>query len=57
MNMEVWIPFVLAVTLILIIPVPTILLVISKTVTHGRRSVIPLVAGVSEISRQLRFLF
>ena len=46
MNMELFIPFVLAATLILIIPGPTILLVISQAVTHGRRSVVPLVAGV-----------
>ncbi len=44
--MELWIPFVFAATLILIIPGPTILLVISQAVTHGRRSVIPLVIGV-----------
>jgi threonine/homoserine/homoserine lactone efflux protein len=46
MNMELWIPFVFAATLILIIPGPTILLVISQAVTHGRRSVVPLVIGV-----------
>ena len=46
MNMELWIPFVLASTLILIIPGPTIILVISQAVTHGRRSVVPLVIGV-----------
>lgn len=46
MNMELWIPFVFAATLILIIPGPTILLVISQAVSHGRRSVVPLVAGV-----------
>ena len=46
MNMEIWIPFALASTLILIIPGPTIILVISQAVTHGRRSVVPLVAGV-----------
>ena len=46
MNMEIWIPFALASTLILIIPGPTIILVISQSVTHGRRSVVPLVAGV-----------
>ena len=44
--MELWIPFVLAATLILIIPGPTILLVISQAVAHGRRSVVPLVIGV-----------
>jgi len=46
MNIEVWIPFVLASALILIMPGPTIILVISQAVTHGRRSVVPLVAGV-----------
>lgn len=46
MNFESFIPFVLATTLILIIPGPTIILVISQAVNHGRRSVMPLVAGV-----------
>ena len=44
--MELWIPFTLAATVILIIPGPTIILVISQAVTHGRRSVLPLAAGV-----------
>lgn len=44
--MEIWIPFVLATTLILVIPGPTIILVISQSVAHGRKSVIPLVTGV-----------
>jgi len=46
MNIDLWIPFVFASTLILIIPGPTIILVISQAVSHGRRSVIPLVTGV-----------
>jgi threonine/homoserine/homoserine lactone efflux protein len=46
MNIEIWIPFVFAATLILIIPGPTIILVISQAVTHGPKSVVPLVAGV-----------
>ena len=46
MSLELWIPFVLASTVILIIPGPTIILVVSQAVTHGRRSVVPLVAGV-----------
>jgi threonine/homoserine/homoserine lactone efflux protein len=46
MNMEVWVPFVLASTVILIVPGPTIILVISQAVTHGRKSVVPLAAGV-----------
>jgi threonine/homoserine/homoserine lactone efflux protein len=44
--MELWIPFVVASIIILIIPGPTIILVISQAVSHGRRSVVPLVAGV-----------
>lgn len=46
MNIESYIPFILATALILIIPGPTIILVISQAVTHGRRSVVPLVVGV-----------
>lgn len=46
MSLESFIPFVLATILILIIPGPTIILVISQAVTHGRKSVLPLVVGV-----------
>ena len=46
MYIESFIPFVLTTTLILIIPGPTIILVISQAVAHGRKSVVPLVAGV-----------
>ena len=46
MSLEVWIPFALASTVILIIPGPTIILVISQAVAHGRRSVVPLAVGV-----------
>lgn len=46
MSLEVWIPFALASALILIIPGPTIILVISQAVAHGRRAVVPLTAGV-----------
>lgn len=44
--MDIWIPYILATTIILVIPGPTIILVISQSVAHGRKSVIPLVAGV-----------
>jgi threonine/homoserine/homoserine lactone efflux protein len=44
--MENWIPFVLASSIILVLPGPTIILVISQSVNHGRKSVVPLVAGV-----------
>lgn len=47
MSIEIWIAFVLAATVILIIPGPTIILVISQAIAHGRRTVIPLVAGVT----------
>lgn len=44
--MELWFAFVLASLLILIIPGPTIILVLSQAVACGRRSALPLVAGV-----------
>jgi threonine/homoserine/homoserine lactone efflux protein len=47
MSIEIWIAFALAASVILIIPGPTIILVISHAITHGRRSVIPLVVGVT----------
>lgn len=47
MSMEVWIAFVLAASLVLVIPGPTIILVMSQAIVHGRRSVIPLVLGVA----------
>lgn len=46
MNLEIWIAFVIAAEIILVIPGPTIILVVSQAIAHGRRSVIPLVAGV-----------
>jgi threonine/homoserine/homoserine lactone efflux protein len=46
MSLEIWITYVFATTLILIIPGPTIILVVSQAVTHGRKSVVPLVVGV-----------
>ncbi|MDO9515794.1 MAG: LysE family translocator [Syntrophales bacterium] len=46
MGIEIWITFVCAATILLVIPGPTILMVLSQAITHGRRSVIPLVAGV-----------
>lgn len=46
MSLDVWAAYILATTLILVIPGPTIILVVSQAVTHGRKSVMPLVAGV-----------
>jgi threonine/homoserine/homoserine lactone efflux protein len=46
MSLEMWLAFVIAAEIILVIPGPTIILVVSQAIAHGRRSVIPLVAGV-----------
>ncbi len=46
MSLEIWIAYICATTLILVIPGPTIILVVSQAVTYGRKSVVPLVAGV-----------
>lgn len=44
--MELWITFVLASTIILVVPGPTIILVISQAAANGRGAAMPLVAGV-----------
>ncbi len=46
MGWEVWVAYCIATTLILVVPGPTIILVVTQTVSYGRKSVIPLVAGV-----------
>lgn len=47
MTMENWLAFVVAAAIVLIIPGPTILLVVSQAVAHGRRAALPLVVGVT----------
>ena len=47
MSIEHWLAFVAASTVLLIIPGPTILTVISYSIAHGRRANLPLVAGVA----------
>ena len=47
MTIESWFTFVLASAVLLVIPGPTILAVISYSVAHGRRANIPLVAAVA----------
>lgn len=47
MSIEIWLAFVAASALLLIIPGPTILTVISYSVAHGRRAQVPLVAAVA----------
>lgn len=47
MNIEVWLAFVAASVILLIIPGPTILTVISYSISHGYKAKIPLVLGVT----------
>ncbi len=47
MPIELWLAFVAASTVLLVIPGPTILTVISYSVAHGRRANLPLVAAVA----------
>ena len=46
MSIEVFFAYLLTTSIILIIPGPTIILVVSQAVAHGKKSVIPLVMGV-----------
>lgn len=47
MNIELWIAFVAASSVLLIIPGPTILTVISYSISHGHRVKLPLIAAVA----------
>jgi threonine/homoserine/homoserine lactone efflux protein len=47
MSFEIWLAFIAASTVVLIVPGPTILTVISYSISHGRRANIPLVAAVA----------
>jgi threonine/homoserine/homoserine lactone efflux protein len=47
MSIELWLAFAAASALLLIIPGPTILTVISYSMTHGRRANVPLVLAVA----------
>ncbi len=47
MTFQTWIAFSVAAGIILVIPGPTIITVISHSLAHGRRAVIPLVIGVA----------
>jgi threonine/homoserine/homoserine lactone efflux protein len=47
MPIEHWLAFVAAAAIVLVIPGPTILTVISYSVAHGRRANVPLVAAVA----------
>jgi threonine/homoserine/homoserine lactone efflux protein len=47
MSIELWFAFVVASAVLLVIPGPTILTVISYSMAHGRRANVPLVAAVA----------
>ncbi|MCB1755594.1 MAG: LysE family translocator [Gammaproteobacteria bacterium] len=47
MEFMTWLAYVLAATLVIIIPGPTILLVVTHSMRHGKASTLPLVAGVA----------
>ena len=47
MSIELWLAFAAASAVLLVIPGPTILTVISYSVAHGRRAKVPLVAAVA----------
>jgi threonine/homoserine/homoserine lactone efflux protein len=47
MSLQLWLAFIAASAVLLIIPGPTILTVISYSVTHGKRANLPLVAAVA----------
>lgn len=47
MQIELWVAFVVASIVLLAIPGPTTLTVLSYSAVHGRRSAFPLVAGVA----------
>jgi threonine/homoserine/homoserine lactone efflux protein len=46
MTLEIWLAYALAASVVLVIPGPTILLVVGQAVTHGRKSAVPLASGV-----------
>lgn len=46
MTLEVWFAFISVVFIFAIIPGPTVILVVGQAITHGKKSVIPLVSGV-----------
>ena len=47
MTIEIWSAFVLASVVLLIIPGPTILTVISYSMSHGNRAKVPLIVAVA----------
>lgn len=46
MTIEIWLTFIAVVVIFALIPGPTVILVVGQAITHGKKSVFPLVAGV-----------
>ncbi len=46
MTLEIWLAFVASVVVFFVIPGPTMILVVSESINHGKKSVLPLVSGV-----------
>lgn len=46
MSAEVWLSFIAAALVLCLTPGPTVLIVVGKALQHGKRSVLPLLAGV-----------
>ncbi len=46
MSFEVWLTFIFAATIILIVPGPTIIYVVGQSLSHGKKASIPLIIGV-----------
>jgi len=44
-STEIWAAFILAATVVLIMPGPTVILIVSQAIAHGRKAVFPLVLG------------
>jgi threonine/homoserine/homoserine lactone efflux protein len=47
MTFQTWIAFSIAAAVVLVIPGPTIIAVVSHSLAHGRRAIVPLVIGVT----------
>jgi threonine/homoserine/homoserine lactone efflux protein len=47
MSLQAWLAFVVAAGILVVIPGPTIVLVLGHSLSHGRRATLPLMAGVA----------
>ena len=57
MSIELWVAFVIASGVVLVIPGPTILTVISYSVAHGRRANVPLVVALGDPTAMVASVF